>query len=164
MELESQGRDLSRGMSGADVTALQNALIQTGYRIADKELADKFFGDTTYDAVVDFQKQLKLVPNGIFDAKAAWMIGDDKQHPNKFIVIGQVFRANGTPWEGAVVKAFDKDLRSEQQFVKTDVAKKAGEYEIFYRADEFNRAEKDRADLIVRVFDNSGAVLAASTI
>ena len=163
-ENQTPGRDLSRGMSGADVASLHNSLFQIGYTIADKELSDKFFGNTTHAAVVDFQKKVKLVPNGIFDAKASWLIEDDHQHPNKFIVIGQVFQANGTPLEGATVKAFDKDLRSEQQFTKTDTTKRNGEYSIFYRADEFARAEKDSADLIVRVFDSAGRVLTTSVI
>jgi len=44
-------------MSGQEVVALQNFLFQEGYRISEKEQADKFFGDTTYDALVDYQKK-----------------------------------------------------------------------------------------------------------
>ncbi|HKG46484.1 MAG TPA: neuraminidase-like domain-containing protein, partial [Pyrinomonadaceae bacterium] len=165
MQLSLQGRDLSRGMTGADVAALHQTLIELGYSIADKELTDKFFGDTTRDNVVDFQKKEKLPPNGVVDAKIAWLMGNnDKEHPNKFIVVGQVNQANGTPLDGATVKAFDKDLRSEQPLGNADTTRRGGIYEIFYRADEFARAEKDRADLIVRVSDNTGKVLATSAI
>ncbi len=162
MELEVQKPDLVRGMSGPDVAALQNLLFQNGYRIAEQEQTDKFFGDSTYDALVDYQKKQRLVPNGIFDAKAAWVLDDDKEHPNKFIVLGQVFQANGTPMNNVTVKVFDKDLRTEQ-LMKTDTTKQAGEYLVFYHATDFAANEKDRADLFVQVVDASGTVLATST-
>ena len=63
-------QDLVRGASGPEVVALQNFLFQDGYRISEKEQADKSFGDTTYDALIDYQKKHKLVPNGIYDGKA----------------------------------------------------------------------------------------------
>src|SRR5918911_828210 len=163
MGLEAQPRDLSRGMSGPDVTTLQNLLFQAGYRVAEKEQADKYFGDTTYDALVDYQKKHKLVPNGIFEAKAAWVLDDDKEHPNKFIVLGQVLQANGAPMQGLTVKAFDKDLRSEE-FIKQDSTRAAGEYSIFYRAADFATAEKGRADLFVKVDGSDGTLLSTSPV
>ena len=77
-------------------------------------MINKFFGETTYDAVVGYQKKLKLVPNGIFEGKAAWLMDANHEHPNKFIVLGQVFNANGEPLRDLTVRVFDKDLRSEQ--------------------------------------------------
>src|ERR1044072_8058522 len=106
-------QDLIRGMSGQEVVSLQTFLFQDGYRISEKEQADKFFGDTTYDALVDYQKKHNLVPNGIFEGRARWVLDDYHQHPKKFIVMGQVLQANGQPKPNVIVKAFDKDLRSE---------------------------------------------------
>ena len=166
MELESpaQPQDLIRGMSGPEVTALQNFLFQDGYRISEKEQADKFFGDTTYDALVDYQQKHKLVPNGIFDAKARWVLDDKKEHPNKFIVLGQVIDANGQPVKDKTVKAFDKELRSQKQ-MGTDITKQSGEYLIFYKFDDFDDDnEKYRADLFVQVFESDGTLLATSPI
>lgn len=160
MELEAQNKDLKRGMSGPEVATLQNNLTLIGYTIADKELADDFFGNSTHEAVVDFQKKSKLVPNGIFDAKAAWMMDDDHEHPTKFIVLGQVLKANGDPFPGLTVKAFDKDLRSEQ-LLKSDTTRDNGEYNLFYQTKDFSASEKGRADLFLRVFD--GTVLQATS-
>src|SRR5215213_586616 len=161
MELQLQGRDLQRGMTGADVATLQTALIQLGYRITDTELTGKFFGETTHDAVVNYQKKLRLVPNGIFEAKAAWLMDDDHEHPNKFIVLGQVFKADGSAFKDLTVEVYDKDLRSEE-LIKTDTTKTGGEYMVFYRADDFKQAEKDRADLFIKVFDSTRTLLATS--
>ncbi|HEU4932652.1 MAG TPA: neuraminidase-like domain-containing protein, partial [Pyrinomonadaceae bacterium] len=165
MELETQPQlpqDLTRGMSGPGVGELQNFLFQEGYRISEKEQADKFFGDTTFDSLVDYQKKHKLVPNGIFDGKARWVLDDDHQHPKKFVVMGQVLKADGTPESGSV-KVFDKDLRSEQ-LIKTDILKPNGEYLVMYKFEDFQAAEKERADLFVQVFDSSGVLLATSPI
>src|SRR5215212_119275 len=163
MELEAQNKDPQRGMSGPEVGALQNTLMTIGYNIADRELTTQFFGNTTYDALVDFQKKVKLVPNGIFDSKAAWLIDDDHEHPKKFIVIGQVFKANGDVFPNLTVKAFDKDLRSEQ-LLKTDSTKSEGEYSIFYHASDFTPLDKDRADLFLRVFDGTTLVATSAII
>jgi hypothetical protein len=161
MELQLQGRDLSRGMTGADVATLQTALLQLGFRITDGELKDKFFGETTQDAVVDYQKSLNLVPNGIFEGKAAWLMDDDREHPNKFIVLGQVFKADGTPFKDLTVQVFDKDLRSDE-LIKTDTTKQNGEYMVMYKATDFAAAEKGRADLFIKVLDSTGKILATS--
>ncbi|HEU4835000.1 MAG TPA: neuraminidase-like domain-containing protein, partial [Pyrinomonadaceae bacterium] len=165
MELDAQPtaqppEDLKKGMSGTGVGDLQDQLVDAGYTIAVKELTDKFFGDTTHDAVVSFQKKLKLVPNGIFDSKARWVLDDDHEHPKKFIVLGQVFKANGDPSPGLTVKAFDKDLRSEQ-LLKSDITRDNGEYSLFYHADDFLALDKGSADLVLRVFD--GTVLQATS-
>ncbi len=163
MELEVQKPDLIRGASGPDVAELQNFLFQDGYRISENEQTNKFFGDTTYDALVDYQKKHNLVPNGIFDGKARWVLDDDHQHPKKFVVLGQVLQADGTPPPNATVKVFDKDLRSEQ-LIKADTLKQNGEYLVMYKFDDFMAAEKERADLFVKVFDGNGVVLATSPI
>ncbi len=166
--MELEGRDLARNMTGKDVASLHSELIRLGYQIASQELDQKLFGESTSVAVVDFQTKFKLKPTGIVNAKTAWIMDpttkDHPDHPNKFIVHGHIRQANGAPFHGAVVKAFDKDLRSQQQLGKTDTAKKDGDYEIFYRVDEFNRAEKDHADLLVRVFNASGTELTSSSL
>ncbi|HXR99798.1 MAG TPA: neuraminidase-like domain-containing protein, partial [Pyrinomonadaceae bacterium] len=156
--------DLVRGDSGPNVVALQNFLFNEGYRISEKEQADKLFGDTTYDALVDYQKKHKLVPNGIFDGKARWVLDDNKPHPNKFIVLGQVIDDKGQPMSGKTVKAFDKDLRT-QKLIGSDTTKmQSGEYAIMYQFTDFADPETGRADLFVQVFDTNGTLLATSPI
>jgi Tc toxin complex TcA C-terminal TcB-binding domain/Neuraminidase-like domain/Salmonella virulence plasmid 28.1kDa A protein/Putative peptidoglycan binding domain len=156
--------DLVRGDSGPNVVLLQNFLFQEGYRISEKEQADKFFGDTTYDALVDYQKKHKLVPNGIFDGKARWVLDDNKPHPNKYIVLGQVIDATGNPMGGKTVKAFDKDLRTQVQIGSDTTKVQSGEYAIMYQYDDFDEPEKGTADLFVQVFDTDGTLLATSPI
>ena len=62
------------------------------------------------------------------------------------------------PAAGVVVRAFDRDLRSEE-FLGEDRTDKDGHYAISYTRAQFARAEKDYADLLVRVFDRDGKEL-----
>jgi hypothetical protein len=80
----------------------------------------------------------------------------------EFVVKGTISRADGVPFLRGMVRAFDRDLRSEERLGEcaTDAA---GRYEIRYRAEQFRRREKGSADLVIKVFpaDNSPlAVLA----
>ena len=164
MEIQLANGDLKRGSSGNEVELLQKGLIELGYRISDTEFINRFFGETTHDAVVGFQKSLKLVPNGIFEGKAAWLMEGKNEHPNKFIVMGQVFKADGKPFEEELtIRVFDKDLRTEQLIEETKTKQNA-EYFVFYRYDKFKDDEKGRADLFVRVLNSAGTVLATSPI
>jgi hypothetical protein len=71
------------------------------------------------------------------------------------LVRGQVLQARGLPLAGVVVRAFDRDLRSEQLLGQhsTDTA---GHYAIPYSREQFRRAEKERADLVLRLFTPEG--------
>lgn len=63
------------------------------------------------------------------------------------------------------VRAFDKDLRTEQLLKEDKKTNPDGEYSVFYEAKDFADAEKDRADLFVRVLNAAGTtVLATSPI
>jgi hypothetical protein len=55
---------------------------------------------------------------------------------------------------GAVVQASDKDLRGEEPLGQA-LTDQQGRYEINYTAEQFRRAEKGSADLIVRVYANT---------
>jgi hypothetical protein len=57
-----------------------------------------------------------------------------------------------------LVQAFDRDLRNEQVLGKAQTDGK-GFYEIRYTTDQFARAEKANADLLVRVYNAAGQVL-----
>lgn len=76
-------------------------------------------------------------------------------------VSGTVTYADGTPARSLTVRAFDRDMRSEELLGETTTGEK-GEYVIFYTAAQFARAEKRSADLAVKVFSGaatSGAAL-----
>ncbi|WP_027717978.1 spore cortex-lytic enzyme [Desulfovirgula thermocuniculi] len=60
--LQAQNRTLYWGTSGDDVAALQQRLLEWGYYAGP---VDGFYGSLTQQAVVDFQLQNGLVPDGV---------------------------------------------------------------------------------------------------
>jgi hypothetical protein len=169
-----QGRHLLRDMeprTGDDVALLQRELQQLGFDISEKERNERFFDDSTHEAVVMFQEMHDLVPNGIVDEGTAAMInrmvdGDGEQPPpaKPFVVNGRVVHVDGRSFAGGLVRAFDKDLRSEEELgdeVPTDAQ---GRYEIRYGPEDFSRVEKDSADLIVRAYNADKRELGSSPI
>src|SRR6185369_10266885 len=69
--MKLQDRNLSQGINGDDVKLLQKELRQLGLVIADAEVAKNFFGETTRQAVVDFQKAHGLPVDGIVGVNTA---------------------------------------------------------------------------------------------
>ena len=76
---------------------------------------------------------------------------------------GAITYLDSKPVVGVTVKAVDKDLRHEEE-LGTAITNQAGEYKITYSPQQFYRAEKKSADLVVRAFDEQGQVLASSTV
>ncbi len=83
--------------------------------------------------------------------------------PAEFVVSGQVRAADGSLLAGVTVRAADRDLRTEEPLGEA-VTDTEGSYEIEYSADQFSRAEKRSADLLVRAFDASNVELVNSGI
>jgi hypothetical protein len=81
----------------------------------------------------------------------------------RFVVKGQIQRADGTPYAGIFVRAFDKDLRREQALGSRKVTNQEGRYKITYTRTQFCRADKGGADLIVRVYGGTGDTLLAQS-
>ncbi|MDQ3185226.1 MAG: hypothetical protein M3Q16_01955 [Pseudomonadota bacterium] len=71
------------------------------------------------------------------------------------IVRGAIRRVDGAPLSGAVVRAFDRDMRAETLLGQT-IADTIGIYEISYNTGQFRQVEKVRADLFIRVFEPQG--------
>ena len=59
----------------------------------------------------------------------------------KLVVSGLVSNADGTPARGVLIRAFDRDLRSEQLLGED----KKSQYEIHYTRDQFQKSENDTA-------------------
>lgn len=79
------------------------------------------------------------------------------------IVRGTIRYSDKRPLAEAVVRAADKELRHEKNLGET-ATDDQGHYEIHYTHDQFRRAEKRNADLIVRVFDpETGSLLLAES-
>jgi hypothetical protein len=79
-------------------------------------------------------------------------------------VSGFIRTETGGPALGATVRAFDKDLRHEQLLGEIVVTETSGRYSINYTADQFRRADKRTADLIVRAWDENDNLRAESAI
>jgi hypothetical protein len=115
------------------------------------------------------QKQFKLKATGDVDEPTAAALNSMLKtlgafdEPADYHVKGLVQWADGKLAAAATVRAFDKDLRSEQLLGQA-ITDAGGNYDIAYSTRQFNRAEKKSADLIVRVFAPAGAQLAASSV
>jgi peptidoglycan hydrolase-like protein with peptidoglycan-binding domain len=145
------------------------------------ERATQLYGDATRSAVAAFQSARGLAdpargPTGAVDSPTAealdallrgWGVLDAStapaagSGPQGFTVSGHVRDADGRPVRGAIVTAADRDLRAEEPLGQATTGGD-GRYEIRYDADQFSRAEKGTADLVVRAHDASGAALAES--
>jgi Tc toxin complex TcA C-terminal TcB-binding domain/Neuraminidase-like domain len=90
-------------------------------------------------------------------------LGAPAPPPVPFAVRGRVRETDGTAPATTTVRAFDKDLRSEEILgeARTD---EDGDYVITYGPERFRRAEKLRADLVVRAYDPGGRVTAESGV
>lgn len=63
--------NLSLNQQGKDVALLQSRLLNIGYTIATPEILNEFFGQSTYQAVQQFQQREGLRPTGVVDAQTA---------------------------------------------------------------------------------------------
>src|SRR5215211_3103116 len=77
------------------------------------------------------------------------------------IVAGRII-TNGTGFSG-IIRAYDVDFRSEQ-LLGSAVLTQQQLYRIEYAADKFSRAEKHRADLVVRALDGRGQIVAETEV
>jgi hypothetical protein len=116
----------------------------------------------------EIQGRQELQTGGIADQEAAAPIKRERQDSGpdsgeSLVVEGRVVYADGRALADGLVRAFDKDLRSEEQLGETNTDKN-GRYRIHYSAKQFRRAEKDSADLIIRAYGLEGRELASSPI
>lgn len=165
--MKLQNRNLSLGMQGDDVALLIKELGEIDYSIADKEIETRTFGDTTREAVEDFQRNHNLSVTGKVDHRTARAINlavdSGQQDPQKFVVQGMILDANRRPLPEMLVKVFDRDLRSEQLLGEA-LTNNQGTYKITYTNSQFRRAEKRSADLLVCALDQGGTRIAESDI
>jgi len=79
-----------------------------------------------------------------------------KEDPNEpwRRVFGMVRNEYGEALHGVTVLAFDRDLRHEELLGKATT--QDSKYEIRYKKSQFRKAEKDAADIVVKVMDAAG--------
>ncbi len=151
------------------VPAIERPTLLAGLPV---EWAAQRYGDITAKIVLLFQQTqtqflLKLTGD-VDEATAAALNGMLKplgvfEATTDYHVKGLVQWVDGRLAAAAIVRAYDKDLRSEQVLGQA-ITDAAGNYDIAYSTSQFNRAEKKNADLIVRVLAPTGAILAASPV
>lgn len=86
---------------------------------------------------------------------------EDPDALGPFVVTGTVIHPGKQSARGLVVGAFDRDLREEQALGQS-MTDAEGRYQITYTREQFLRAEKARADLVLRVFNDVGAAVEIS--
>ena len=84
------------------------------------------------------------------------------QNNSNGIIRGTVSDGRGNKLTGLLVKAFDRDMRSET-FLGECPTDAKGEYRIEYSTEQFNSAEKQTADLCMRVYAARGKDLLYET-
>ncbi len=102
------------------------------------------------------QKELKIVLDMEVDDHKEFA-GDDVRR-----VYGVLRNEFGVLLNNATVTVFDRDLRNEQLLGST--VSKEGKYEVKYTPDQFQKAEKDAADIVVKVSDETGKEIYKSAI
>jgi peptidoglycan hydrolase-like protein with peptidoglycan-binding domain len=65
---------LSLGMQGYGIGQLHKALSRLGLKVADSEINNQTFGQSTRQAVLDLQEKQQLPQTGIIDAKTAYIL------------------------------------------------------------------------------------------
>lgn len=88
----------------------------------------------------------------------------DRPRRGRRTVRGTVTGPDGEPTAGVTVRAYDRDLRTEEPLGEPGVTDEEGAYEIEYSAGELARAEKGTADLRLRVRDEAGRELEARPV
>jgi Tc toxin complex TcA C-terminal TcB-binding domain/Neuraminidase-like domain/Salmonella virulence plasmid 28.1kDa A protein len=81
----------------------------------------------------------------------------------QFVVKGHIYQADGLALAGIIVRAFDRDLRSEQ-LLGQQTTNSTGYYEISYTRAQFRRAEKANADLVLRLVSPTNQEIQAVTL
>ena len=127
-----------------------------------QERTQSLFGKATRQLIIYFQIQQGLGDNlrGVVEDKTAAKLNEllksigALDEDTSLIVRGTVKTADDQPIRGAIVLAFDRDLRKEQQFGKAETNER-GEFTMSYDAAQFASADVPSAPtpkLIVRAF------------
>ena len=111
-----------------------------------REQQEQTYNDITQRVVGIFQEESRLPITGDVDEPTAAAF--NRLLKALFVVRGNVRLMDNTPVPNVTVQAFDRDLRSRELLGQT-TTNVNGYYEIFYTRNQFIRAEKQTADLIV---------------
>jgi hypothetical protein len=190
--MKKLNKPIPANTKGKQVADLHEIMLAFGFNVSEKEVNEQFFGESTKKAVKLFQKQyseeLEITGNidditlkKINSILAKWKDKDDvddkdkgngkgkdkggsnQPRPDRYRAKGHCYDVNEKPLAKAIVKAYDRDLRSEELLGTTKTNEK-GYYEIWYTPAKFSKAEIGTADLVVKIENSGGRVLAQSPI
>ncbi|HEX8919996.1 MAG TPA: hypothetical protein VF766_00875, partial [Pyrinomonadaceae bacterium] len=122
---------------------------------------DIFFKVFDGDTLIKSTEDSVLWNTGAAEIEVLIEVDARIEKSQSFVVKGQISQANGIALAGLLVQAFDEDMRHEELLSETRTDKN-GRYEIRYSTEQFRRAEKQRADLTVKVLSDDRKILAAS--
>jgi peptidoglycan hydrolase-like protein with peptidoglycan-binding domain len=170
---------IALGTSGAEVAELHVALRAIGLEVDVEERGASHFGSSTAAAVAKLQGMSGLPETGVLDAETIAVIsaalkkrdvrpeGSDgwpvPQAVKQYVVTGTVTDTDGEPLAGAVVVAFDCDLRSTREFGRAETDPK-GAYRIAYSDEADPIPGRPGPDVKVQLLDGSGEPRFTSTI
>jgi hypothetical protein len=105
---------------------------------------------TVFDTSEQRRAEATIVATKVIEVVNLTVSDDDIIEPTegRFIVRGTILLADGKPAQRVTVRAFDKDLRSQQPLGETST-NDSGNYQIPYRKEQFINLEKRTADLVV---------------
>lgn len=106
--------------------------------------------------------QSEVVNNAGQEVRIDLVIEDWKQETKPYKVYGNIQDAKGKFLSEIKVQALDKDLRTEQLLGEALV--KDGTYTIHYSPNQFKNAEKEQADLLIKVVNPEGKILYTSPV
>ena len=117
-----QGRNLTQGFTGADVSALQSELTQLGYTIPPAETQASQFGASTLAAVQNLQATKGLAASGIVDAATVDAL-NQLVNQSTFVVSGNVTSATSLGLGGLKVQLVEKNVGGDvvENSATTDV-------------------------------------------
>lgn len=141
---------LRKGDRGEAVAALHRSLEAIGRVIDPSDRDSQIFGAATEKVILDLQQGSGIPATGVFDADTQGVLIVILSDTGPLSVYGTVTDLDGVPVTDAPVIAMDVDLRRREELGRT-TTDSGGGYEIRYTAVKFARAEKDSADIVVRV-------------
>jgi peptidoglycan hydrolase-like protein with peptidoglycan-binding domain len=107
-----QGRNLTQGLTGADVDALHAELTQLGFTVPPAEVQANQFGAGTVAAVLEAQAASGVAATGVVDAATADALTATIRY-STFVVSGHVTSAVSAGLGGLSVRLVDKNVGSD---------------------------------------------------
>lgn len=145
------GRPLSGGMRGNDVSHLHKLLTHLGYTISDDERRNYLYGESTRETVIKFQTTHRLEPTGVVDESTTAELTKLAKEKNYPTVSGKIITNLGVAVKDLKVIALDKTLDQEIELGDA-ITDTFGNYTVLYQK-EIGQTRKQKLDIKIKVVD-----------